>query len=362
MYDIAMVTFSLCMIVKNEEAVLDRCLSSLSALMDEIIIVDTGSEDATKEIARQYTDDVYDFRWTQDFSEARNFAFSKATMDYIYSADADEMLDELNQSRLRTLKEMLLPEVEVVQMKYVTPPDLNTVLNAKKEYRPKLFKRLRTFTWIDPIHETVRMLPVVFDSDVEILHLPQDRHEKRDFHYFQLSFDRYGSLSDTMLAMYAQELFLSGKSQDFLNAAPIFEQAFRAGKDGTLRRKIACVLVRVYRLQKNYDDFLALTLMDTLNTPCAEICCEIGEYFFRAQNYLMASEWFYNAAYETEAILDVHASGDRPLYRLSDCYSYLAAEAGEGIFIHEALQIDYKEKATACLAAAESWSIPEENL
>ncbi len=67
MYDKTMVTFSLCMIVKNEEAVLDRCLSSLSALMDEIIIVDTGSEDATKEIARQYTDDVYDFRWTGFF-------------------------------------------------------------------------------------------------------------------------------------------------------------------------------------------------------------------------------------------------------------------------------------------------------
>lgn len=357
-----MVTFSLCMIVKNEEAVLDRCLSSLSPMMDEIIIVDTGSEDATKEIAARYTDLVYDFRWTQDFSDARNFAFSKATMDYIYSADADEVLDAINQSRLQTLKEMLLPEVEVVQMKYVTTPDLNTVLNAKKEYRPKLFKRLRTFTWIDPIHETVRMAPVVFDSDVEILHLPQGRHEERDFHYFLLAFDRYGALSDTMLSMYAQELFLSGKSQDFLHAAPVFEQAFRAGKSEPLQSKITAVLVRIYRLQKNMDDFLALTLMDALHTPCAEICCEIGEYFFQAQNYVLAAEWFCLAAYETEAILDVHASGDRPLYRLSDCYSYLATEDSKGIFIQEVTPMDYKEKAAACLAAAENWSIPEENL
>ena len=357
-----MVTFSLCMIVKNEEAVLERCLSSLAPLMDEIIIVDTGSEDATKEIASRYTERIYDFRWTQDFSEARNFAFSKAGMDYIYSADADEVLDAVNQSRLQTLKEILLPEVEVVQMKYVTSPDLNTVLNAKKEYRPKLFKRLRTFTWIDPIHETVRMAPVVFDSDVEILHLPQGRHEERDFHYFLLAFDRYGNLSDSMLAMYAQELFLSGKSQDFLNAEPAFEQAFRVGKAEPLRRKIIAVLARIYRLRKNTDDFLALTLMDALNTPCAEICCEIGEYFFQAQNYVLASEWFYVAAYETEAILDVHASGDRPLYRLSDCYSCLATDSGKGIYIREAVPTDYKEKAAACLAAAENWSIPEENL
>ena len=81
-----MVTISLCMIVKNEERILKRCLDSLEGLMDEIIIVDTGSTDATKKIAAAYTDRIYDFVWTGDFSEARNFAFSKAGMDYIYSA------------------------------------------------------------------------------------------------------------------------------------------------------------------------------------------------------------------------------------------------------------------------------------
>ena len=86
-----MITVSLCMIVKNEEQILQRCLDSLAGLMDEIIIVDTGSTDATKEIAAKYTDKVYDFVWIDDFSAARNFAFSKAGMEYIYSADADEM-------------------------------------------------------------------------------------------------------------------------------------------------------------------------------------------------------------------------------------------------------------------------------
>lgn len=71
------VRFSLCMIVKNEEAVLKDCLDSLQALMDEIIIVDTGSTDRTKEIAAQYTDKIYDFQWCNDFSAARNFAFSR---------------------------------------------------------------------------------------------------------------------------------------------------------------------------------------------------------------------------------------------------------------------------------------------
>ena len=62
-------TISCVMIVKNEENILARCLDSISDLMDEIVIVDTGSMDATKEIAARYTDKIYDFTWTGNFSD-----------------------------------------------------------------------------------------------------------------------------------------------------------------------------------------------------------------------------------------------------------------------------------------------------
>ena len=94
-----MATISVCMIVKNEEEVLARCLDSLSGLWEELIIVDTGSTDRTKEIAKKYTEKIYDFSWTGNFSDARNYSFSKAECDYIYSADADEVLDEENRER-----------------------------------------------------------------------------------------------------------------------------------------------------------------------------------------------------------------------------------------------------------------------
>lgn len=160
-----MITISLCMIVKNEERVLKRCLDSVRDLVDEIIIVDTGSTDATKRIAAGYTDKIYDFTWNDDFSAARNFAFSKATKEYIYSADADEVLSEENRRRFRLLKETLLPEIEIVQMKYGNQLQNGTVYNFDEEYRPKLFRRLRSFVWEEPIHETVRLEPVVYDSD-----------------------------------------------------------------------------------------------------------------------------------------------------------------------------------------------------
>ncbi len=83
---------SLCMIVKNEERFLGLCLKSVKNLVDEIIIVDTGSTDATKEIAQEFTDKVFDVPWTDDFAAARNESLKHATGDWILVLDADEVL------------------------------------------------------------------------------------------------------------------------------------------------------------------------------------------------------------------------------------------------------------------------------
>lgn len=84
---------SVCMIVKDEQEVLDRCLKSISTLADEIIIIDTGSTDRTKEIALQYTKHVYDFEWCNDFSAARNESLKFATSNWILVLDADEYVE-----------------------------------------------------------------------------------------------------------------------------------------------------------------------------------------------------------------------------------------------------------------------------
>jgi glycosyltransferase involved in cell wall biosynthesis len=87
---------SLCMIVKDEEKVLRRCLDSVKGIVDEIIIVDTGSSDNTKEIAKEYTDKLFNFKWNNNFSEARNYAASKAQGKWILVLDADEYVDPSN--------------------------------------------------------------------------------------------------------------------------------------------------------------------------------------------------------------------------------------------------------------------------
>jgi glycosyltransferase involved in cell wall biosynthesis len=128
-----MITISVCMIVKNEEAVLERCLESLKPIADELIIVDTGSSDSTKEIASRYTDKIYDYEWQNDFAHARNYSFSKATMEYIYTADADEWIDQENRERFIKLKQAMLYEVEIVQMKYTNQLQFGTTYNYETE-------------------------------------------------------------------------------------------------------------------------------------------------------------------------------------------------------------------------------------
>lgn len=349
-----MATISLCMIVKDEESVLDRCLASLADLMDEIIIVDTGSTDRTKEIAARYTDQIYDFVWVNDFSAARNFAFSKASKDYIYTADADEVLDAENHRRFAFLKYSLVPEIDIVQMKYITPDDYNTVMNIRNEYRPKLYRRLRQFRWVDPVHETVQLQPLVFDSDVEILHLPQSQHSGRDFALFFNMFQNGQPLSDKLHTMYARELFISGSDQDFVKAEPVFAQTLRDEQEPADRLKEAvCVLCRCMRIQNSLPAFFKYALRSMAYYPCAEICCELGIYFKQIKDYEEAVCWFLCAAQETESILDVHTSGDFPLLQLAECYEYLAQD-------NPAMREEYYRMQQEYRAKASEWEMPGE--
>lgn len=322
-----MITISLCMIVKNEERVLARCLDSICGLMDEIIIVDTGSTDRTKEIAAKYTDKIYDFTWINDFAAARNFAFSKAAKEYIYSADADEVVDEENFERFRLLKEGILPDIEIVQMKYRNQLAHNTVYNFDEEYRPKLFKRLRQFVWQEPIHETVRTAPIVYDSDIVITHLPENLHAGRDFAAFRRMWEKEQYISPRLHDMYARELFIAGKEEDFLAAAEFFEcSAKDVNRSGDEVVQACLVVARAARLQGDSLKFFKYIMKVIAGGDCSEGCFELGEFYLAGEDYSEAAVWFYNARYETEPILNIRLGGELALEKLVRCYEGLGDE------------------------------------
>ncbi len=96
-------TLSLCMIVKDEEEMLPRCLAAVRDAVDELVVVDTGSRDRTREIALEFGAKLIDFEWTGSFADARNVSFDAATGDWLMFLDADEVLVEGDGERLRAL-------------------------------------------------------------------------------------------------------------------------------------------------------------------------------------------------------------------------------------------------------------------
>ncbi len=326
-----MVSISLCMIVKNEEAILRRCLDSVADLVDEIIIADTGSTDNTKAIAAEYTDKIYDFAWINDFSAARNFAFSKASMEYIYSADADEVLDEENRHRFKVLKETLIPEIEIVQMKYGNQMQFGTVYNFDEEYRPKLFKRVREFRWIEPIHETIQTDPVVYDSDIVITHMPTGSHGSRDLAAFRRQLEKGGGLSRRLREMYARELLMVGEEQDLLSAEDYFAGlCCEEGISGDECRECYSVLCRISLIKGDAAMLMKYAMKAVLSEGCSEVCLELGRFYEQAGDFDEACIWYYNAAFETLPVLVKDAGDGAPLQGLIRIYEQLGfAEQAE---------------------------------
>ncbi|MBR4083504.1 MAG: glycosyltransferase family 2 protein [Lachnospiraceae bacterium] len=319
-----MITISLCMIVKNEEAVLARCLDTVADLVDEIVIVDTGSTDATKEIAAGYTEHIYDFAWIDDFSAARNFAFSKATKEYIYTADADEVIHEENRQKFLQLKENLLPEIEIVQMLYGNQLQFGTVYNFDEEYRPKLFKRLREFVWQEPIHEMVRLEPVIYDSDIVITHMPTTSHASRDLKNFRKQTGEGKKLSKRLQNMYAKELFLAGEAEDLALAGEYFVETAADPDRSTEEVMEACLVVaKAARLAGEEVKFFKYANKVLVSGGNSEICMEMGLFYEEHSDLEEAIIWYYNAVYETQPILSLESGRRHGLEGLIRCYEKL---------------------------------------
>lgn len=322
-----MISISLCMIVKNEERVLERCLESLKGLMDEIIIVDTGSTDKTKKIAEKYTNKIYDFKWIDDFSAARNFSFSKATKEYIYVADADEVLDHDNYEKFKKLKQVLLPEIDIVQMYYCNQLEFNTTYNYDKEYRPKLYKRLRQFIWKNPIHECVQIEPIIYDSEIAIMHKPENNHGTRDFAAFQRMIARGETLSAHLHNMYARELFIAGEAKDFLEAETFFKKSITEQRSTDEWKEANAVLVHCAKLKGDKFTFFKHAMKDIVEKPCSEVCCELGAFYVEQEDFEEASNWYYNAIQNVKAILNIRYQEEIPKEGLRFCYEKLEERA-----------------------------------
>ncbi|QST02053.1 glycosyltransferase (plasmid) [Pontibacillus sp. ALD_SL1] len=142
---------SCCMIVKNEDSTLERCLKSIAPYVDELIVVDTGSTDNTKAIAEQFTPHVYDFKWTHNFAEARNFALSKASGTWIVQIDADEFFKKEEAEKIRAAVEQC--EKNVLSVRIVNVVGENKTSSAHSSAR--IFRNIPEHRYHFAIHEQI---------------------------------------------------------------------------------------------------------------------------------------------------------------------------------------------------------------
>ena len=164
-----MPTISLCMIVKNEEMHLVRCLDSVADLVEEVIIVDTGSTDRTAEIASRYTSHVYSYPWKDDFADARNYSFSKASMDYCMWMDADDVLEQTEKDKFLQLKESLPSDTDLVMMKYHTSFD-EAGKPSFSYFRERWIRNCAKYRWIGEVHEVIPPDGRLLYSDLAVSH------------------------------------------------------------------------------------------------------------------------------------------------------------------------------------------------
>lgn len=289
-----MCTISLCMIVKNEEVHLESCLSSVRDIVDEIVVVDTGSTDATKEIARRFADKVLDFVWVDDFSKARNHAFGKATMDYILWMDADDVLLEADRIRMKQFKKTLDPSVDGVMMKYHTGFDKDGNVTFSF-YRERLVKREKQYRWKEAVHEYLEVYGNIIQSDIAVTHTKiGGTSTGRNIAIYERLLAQGEVLSPRGLYYYARELKDNGRYKDAIHFFSLFLDSGKGWIEDNITAcaELATCLERENRRQ---EQLKALTRSFIYDTPRAEICCALGYAWKSVKDFKRAAFWFHLA-------------------------------------------------------------------
>ena len=164
---------SACLIVKNEESVLSRCLESVRTLVDEIVVVDTGSNDRTIEIALSYGARVYHFTWIDDFSAARNESLRYARGEWILYIDADEVIDAANAAKVRQV--ITREDIMAVTVRQCIPQQADNIATSYYSEYCRIFRRHPDIRFEGAIHEQIlpsieRFGGKVLRSDIVVYH------------------------------------------------------------------------------------------------------------------------------------------------------------------------------------------------
>jgi glycosyltransferase involved in cell wall biosynthesis len=321
-------TLSVAMIVKNEDQVLGRILSQVQSFCDELIIVDTGSTDNTVELAKSFGAKVHDFQWIEDFSAARNHAFSQCTSDWIMWLDADDVITDAQQQKILALKETTLnDELDGVACSYqiAFSPDGECLISMPRE---RFIRRACGGSWQFPIHEAY-----VFPEPYQLLDRLDIaiRHDKPSV-YVERSVDRnlqmltrlveQGNESPRIWYYYAKELQHHNRLEEAIAA---FGRHIELNQNDGVSRYQAMHLTMdcLMQLERNEEALIWGMRALAVDSSRAEALTDLGVVYFRQQTYYKAIPLLMGATQcykpNSGTILEENYTW-KPYHYLSLCY------------------------------------------
>lgn len=281
-------TLSVCLIVKDEQQVIARCLNCASKFADEIIVVDTGSSDNTVSEVKKFTDKVYFFKWCYDFSAARNFAFEKATCDLVMWLDADDVVTDENCAKINVLKNSFADyDMAVLQYAVAFDKDRPTFVYN----RERIFRRSKNYRFSGAVHEAVVPKGKVLYSDAVIYHKKiRENEPMRNLRIYQNVIAGGAKLDARQKFYYGRELFFN---KMYREAIAVLKD-FLKGDGWSVNKAEACLnIYQAYReLGEDENAYAALLKSLTICPPTSQVCCILGEMFFERGEYLSAAYWY----------------------------------------------------------------------
>jgi len=254
------------MIVRDAEATLERALNSIARCFDEIIIVDTGSIDQTRELARRFTTQVYDFHWCDDFSAARQYGHDLCESNWVFFLDADD--EVFGAELLRSLVNVAPPHMDAYMLRYVTALDARG--RAIQEFYRERLTRKHTMRWAGRVHEV--MVPANgscayerFDGCWVLHHGHRDETGSMARNIRLLRLDLAERPDDTRTQFYlGRDLVMSGEVQEGRQLL----EAYQAASTWSDERFAALILIgHSLRVERRFYDAYVSDLRMLLVQP-----------------------------------------------------------------------------------------------
>lgn len=284
-------TLSVCLIVKNETEVIGRCLNCASKFADEIIVVDTGSVDGTVAEVKKYTDKVFFFEWSDDFSAARNFAFDKASCELLMWLDADDYITDENCEKISLLKSGF-KNYDMAFLKYAAAFDGDTPTYVYP--RERIFRRDCGYRFSGAVHEAVAPRGRILYSDAVIYHKKvKESDPMRNLNIFQKLIRSGAALDGRQKFYYGRELLFNNMYREGIAVL----EDFLNGEGWIVNKAEAC-----YNLYTAYNalgdgERATLSLLRALASgkPDCRLCCLLGGRFMQVEDYSAAEFWYKTA-------------------------------------------------------------------